>query len=61
LLLGIPEDAQDAAYGGFGTPLAPSNPYVKSKTQTGASSTFALPYIQGLLPRAASLAIRVAY
>ena len=61
LLLGIPADPNDASYGGFGTPLARSNPYLKSGTQTGASATFALPYIQGLLPRTLSLAIRVAY
>jgi len=61
LLLATPPDGADPSYGGFGVPFAPSNPYVKSHTQTGASSTFGLPYIQGLLPRVASLAIRVAY
>jgi len=61
LLLGTPADKMDPSYGGFGTPLAPSNPYLKSKTQVGASNTFALPYIQGLLPYTASRAIRVAY
>jgi hypothetical protein len=34
---------------------------LKSKTQAGASGTFALPYIQGLLPRSASLGIRATY
>ncbi|MEZ2143409.1 twin-arginine translocation pathway signal protein [Bradyrhizobium sp. DN5] len=61
LLLGTPADKTNPSYGGFGTPLAPSNPYLKSKTQVGASNTFALPYIQGLLPYTASRAIRVAY
>ncbi len=61
LLLGTGADKTNPSYGGFGIPLASNNPYLKSKTQTGASSTFALPYIQGLLPYAASRAIRVAY
>lgn len=49
------------AQGGFGAPLSASNPYVKSKTQTGATSTFGAPYLQGLLPLATSRAIRVTY
>lgn len=61
LLLGTAADKTNPSYGGFGIPLAPSNPYLKSKTQAGASGTFALPYVQGLLPYAASRAIRVAY
>lgn len=55
-LLGTP-----AAQGGFGAPLNPANPYVKSKTQTGATSSFGAPYLQGLLPLATSRAIRVTY
>jgi hypothetical protein len=61
LLLGTAADKANPSYGGFGTPFAPSNPYLKSKTQVGASNTFALPYIQGLLPYTASRAIRIAY
>jgi hypothetical protein len=55
-LLGTP-----ANQGGVGAPLNPGNPYVKSKTQTGATSTFGLPYLQGLLPLATSRAIRATY
>ncbi|HEY9656816.1 MAG TPA: vanadium-dependent haloperoxidase, partial [Allocoleopsis sp.] len=47
--------------GGIGAPFSPTNPYVTSKTQTGGSSTFGLPYVQGLLPSTTSRAIRVAY
>lgn len=61
LLLGTAADKTNASYGGFGTPLSPSNPYLKSKTQTGAAGTFGLPYLQGLLPYASARAIRVAY
>jgi hypothetical protein len=46
---------------GFGTPLAPSNPYLRSKTQAGAAGSFALGYFQGLLPLVQSRAIRAAY
>lgn len=61
LLLGVGSDKANAEYGGFGIPFSKSNPYVKSKTQTGGYGTFGLPYAQGLLPLTASLAIRVAY
>lgn len=61
LLLGVDADKSNPSYGGFGTRLAPNNPYLKSKTQVGASNTFALPYIQGLLPYTSSRAIRTAY
>jgi hypothetical protein len=50
-----------ASAGGIGAPLNPANPYVKSKTQTGATSTFGVPYLLGLLPLATSRAIRVTY
>jgi hypothetical protein len=55
-LLGTP-----TSQGGFGAALNPANPYVKSKTQTGATSSFGLPYLQGLLPLATSRAIRATY
>ncbi|MDB5932365.1 MAG: twin-arginine translocation pathway signal protein [Polaromonas sp.] len=55
-LLGTP-----AGQGGFGAPLNPANPYLKSKTQTGATSSFGAPYLQGLLPLATSRAIRATY
>lgn len=55
-LLGSP-----VAQGGFGVPLNPGNPYIKSKTQTGATSSFGSPYLQGLLPLATSRAIRATY
>jgi hypothetical protein len=42
-------------------PLNPANPYLKSKTQTGATSTFGVAYLLGLLPLATSRAIRVTY
>jgi hypothetical protein len=61
LILGIGVDKTNPSFGGIGAPLNPSNPYLKSKTQTGASGTFALPYFQGLLPLATSRAVRVAY
>lgn len=55
-LLGTP-----IADGGFGVPLNSANPYLRSKTQTGATSTFGLAYLQGLLPLATSRAIRATY
>ncbi|RWP60387.1 vanadium-dependent haloperoxidase [Mesorhizobium sp.] len=61
LLLGVGPDKANAEFGGFGIPFSKSNPYLKSKTQTGGYSTFGLPYAQSLLPVTASLAIRVAY
>lgn len=61
LLLGVNSETGNPSYGGFGIPLAPNNPYLKSKTQVGASNTFGLPYVQGLLPYASSRAIRTAY
>ena len=44
-----------------GTPLNPTNPYLKLKTSTGAAGSFAAGYVQGLLPLAVSRAIRAAY
>jgi hypothetical protein len=58
LLLAAPATG---AVPGFGTPLNPSNPYLRSRTQAGAAGTFALGYFQGLLPLAVSRAIRAAY
>lgn len=50
-----------AEQGGIGAPLNPGNPYLRSKTQTGGSSTFAPPYLAGLLPLATSRVIRATY
>jgi hypothetical protein len=61
LILGTPANASAPAFGGIGASLSPTNPYIKSKTQTGGSSTFALPYFQSLLSLATSRAIRAAY
>ncbi|TIV04996.1 MAG: twin-arginine translocation pathway signal protein [Mesorhizobium sp.] len=61
LLLGVGPDRANAEYGGFRIPFSKSNPYLKSKTQTGGYGTFGLSYAQSLLPATASLAIRVAY
>lgn len=61
LLLAVKPSANDLVVGGIGAPFNSSNPYVNSKTQTGGSSTFGLPYIQGLLPLATSRVIRVTY
>ena len=62
MLLGVGPDKRSPAYGGFGgTPLSSTNPYLKSKTQAGGPPSFALPYIQGLLPYVISRAVRVAY
>jgi hypothetical protein len=55
----------DAAFGGIfpssQNTLAPSNPYLKSKTQGGASGTFGAAYFQSVLSLAASLGIRINY
>lgn len=61
LILGTAANKTDPAFGGIGASLNPSNPYLKSKTQSGASSTFGTLYFQGLLALASSRSIRVAY
>ncbi|MBD3886194.1 vanadium-dependent haloperoxidase [Phormidium tenue FACHB-886] len=61
LLLAAKPSTNDLVVSGIGAPFNPGNPYVTSKTQAGGTSTFGLPYIQGLLPLATSRAIRVAY
>jgi hypothetical protein len=57
--------AADAAYGGLYPPaqntLAAGNPYLKSKTQGGASGTFGAAYFQSILALATSLGIRINY
>ena len=64
-LLGVPAFAADPAYGGIfpaSQPAsAPSDPYLRSKTQGGASGTFGLAYYQSIISLAGSLAIRVNY
>lgn len=65
LLLSTGASAAHPAYGGIfpgaQTPWASSNPYTRSRTQTGGTSTFGGAYVQGLIAQAASLAIRTAY
>ncbi len=57
--------ATDAAFGGIfpgsQNTLATTNPYLKSKTQGGASGTFGAAYFQSILSLAASLGIRINY
>lgn len=63
-MLGTPA-AADAAFGGLfpasQNTLAASNPYLKSRTQGGASGTFGATYFQSILSLAASLGIRINY
>jgi len=58
-------NAATPAFGGLypasQPPLAASNPYLRSRTQTGGGSTFGQPWIQGAIGQAVSLAIRTAY
>lgn len=61
LILGTKPDSSDIYSGGIGAPLNPGNPYVKSRTKMGSAATFAVPYLQGLLPLATSRAIRASY
>jgi hypothetical protein len=61
LLLGTPVDHDNPSYGGIGTRFSSSNPYLNSKTQGGSHGTFALPYVQSLLPLAASRGVRASY
>jgi hypothetical protein len=61
LLLTAPVNRSEPASGGFGAPLNPSNPYVRSKTPAAGVSTFGLGYLQSLQAQATSIAIRVAY
>jgi hypothetical protein len=64
-LLGVAAFGADPAYGGIfpgSQPTsAPSDPYLRSKTQGGASGTFGLAYYQSIISLAASLAIRINY
>jgi hypothetical protein len=65
LLLATPAFEPDPRYGGL-YPLAqsalkPTDPYRRSRTQTGAGATFGLPYVQGLLAEGISRAIRASY
>ncbi|HZY17777.1 MAG TPA: twin-arginine translocation pathway signal protein [Ramlibacter sp.] len=57
--------AADPAYGGIfpaaRNTLASSNPYLRSRTQGGASGTFGAAYFQSILSLAASLGIRINY
>ncbi|XXY44940.1 vanadium-dependent haloperoxidase [Sorangium sp. So ce269] len=61
LLLGAARSASSAVPGGIGAPLSPTNPYLTSETQASAAATFALGYLQSLLPFGTSRAIRAAY
>lgn len=60
-LLSTATSSDPARVGGLGTPLNPTNPYLKLRTSTGAAGSFAAGYVQGLLPLAVSRAIRAAY
>ena len=64
-LLSTPALTADPAYGGLypgsQNTLAASNPYLKSRTQGGASGTFGAAYFQSVLSQAASLGIRINY
>lgn len=64
-LLSTPASAADPAYGGVfpgsQSTLARSNPYLKSRTQGGASGTFGAAYFQSVLSLASSLGIRINY
>jgi hypothetical protein len=63
-LLSTPASAE-AGFGGIfpasQNTLAASNPYLRSKTQGGASGTFGAAYFQSVLSLAASLGIRINY
>ncbi|WP_437580727.1 twin-arginine translocation pathway signal protein [Sorangium sp. So ce887] len=61
LLLGAARSASPRVAGGIGAPLSPTNPYLTSETQASAAATFALAYLQSLLPFGTSRAIRAAY
>ncbi|WP_437530970.1 vanadium-dependent haloperoxidase [Sorangium sp. So ce726] len=61
LLLGAARSANPNAPGGIAAPLSPTNPYLTSETQASAAATFALAYLQGLLPFGTSRVIRAAY
>lgn len=61
LILSAKPNSSDSFSSGIGAPLNPGNPYVKSKTQVGSAATFAVPYLQGLLPLGTSRAIRASY
>ncbi|WP_437780846.1 vanadium-dependent haloperoxidase [Sorangium sp. So ce1097] len=61
LLLGAARSASPGVPGGIAAALSPTNPYLTSETQASAAATFALAYLQGLLPFGTSRAIRAAY
>ncbi|WP_437967969.1 vanadium-dependent haloperoxidase [Sorangium sp. So ce260] len=61
LLLGAARSANPGVPGGVAAPLSPTNPYLTSATQGSGAATFALAYLQGLLPLGTSRAIRAAY
>ena len=64
-LLSAPEFAADPAYGGIYPANKPAtasgDPYLRSKTQGGASGTFGAAYYQSVIALASSLAIRINY
>ncbi|MEH2417052.1 vanadium-dependent haloperoxidase [Nostoc sp.] len=47
--------------GSIGTPLNPGNPYINSKTQSGANATFGAGHLQALLNLGGSRVIRASY
>lgn len=54
-------DPSDPLSGGIGAPYSPSNPYNKSKTQSGGVATFGGAYVRALVAAIAPYAVRSAY
>ena len=63
--LAIPSFDAEPGFGGmFGSAqpaLAPSNPYLRSRTQGASAGSFGLPYFQSMLALAASRVVRATY
>jgi hypothetical protein len=60
LLMLTPPNAVDAESGGIGCPLNPTNPYNKSRTQTGFG-TFGGPWVAGLMTEVATRALKATW
>ncbi len=64
-LLGVASFGADPGYGGLfpgnQPATAASDPYLRSKTQGGASGTFGLAYYQSIVTLAGSIAVRINY
>lgn len=63
LQLAMPSSEAEPSYGGMfpaARPAsAPTNPYLRSRTQSGGTGSFGLPYVQSLIGLAASRASRI--